>query len=300
MKRVLVTGASSFTGRYLVPKLVEQGHEVHGVARPGDANGLPAALAGVLHAELSDIHALQAALERVQPDWVVHLAAVSFVAHGNVRDIYETNLLGSRNLLQAIADVCPDISAVLMASSANIYGNRRTGALTEDVPPQPVNDYGISKLAMEHVAQLFASRIPITIVRPFNYTGVGQSTDFIIPKIVDHARRRASTINLGNIEVKREFSDVRGVAEAYVRLLGEPASAGGTFNVCSGEPHSLREVIGLVESLSGHRLDVAVDPSLVRPNEVRILFGDNSRLAATIGPVPMPPLSETLQWMLEA
>lgn len=300
MKRVLVTGANSFTGRYLVPKLVEHGHEVHGLARPGDSTACPEPMTSVHRAELGDGAALKSVLATVRPDWVVHLAAVSFVAHGNVRDIYETNLLGSRNLLQAIADTCPQISAVLIASSANIYGNRRSGALTEDVPPQPVNDYGISKLAMEHVAQLFADRMPIITVRPFNYTGVGQSINFIIPKIVDHARRRAPTIKLGNIDVRREFSDVRGVANTYLKLLGSSEAIGHTFNVCSGQPHSLREVIAMVEQLSDHVFEVEVDQALVRSNEVHTLYGDNARLVAAIGPLAMPPLTDTLKWMLEA
>lgn len=300
MKRVLVTGANGFTGRYLGSKLAGEGHQVHGLAKPGDRGDNPPAGVQIHQADLGDRKSLEEVVRAVRPDWLVHLAAISFVAHGDAADIYEANLIGSRNLLQAVADSELRPSAVLLASSANIYGNRRAGALTEDALPQPVNDYGISKLAMELVAKLFADRLPIIVARPFNYTGAGQSTDFIIPKIIDHARRRVPTIKLGNIDVHREFSDVRGVAEIYARLLGAPQAIGGTFNVCSGQPHSLREVITMVERLSNHAFEIEVDPALVRSNEVPVLYGDNSRLAAAIGTPAMPPLSDTLKWMLGA
>lgn len=276
MKRVLVTGAHGFTARYLVPRLVELGAEVHGLARPGVDDPSPEDL--VVHeADLTDLPALTEIVERTLPDTVIHLAGISFVAHSNVRDIYDSNLVGSRNLLQALVDANVQPNAILLASSANVYGNQRQGVLREDTPPQPVNDYGISKLAMEFVAQLFTDRMPIIIVRPFNYTGVGQSTDFVIPKIIDHIRRRAPTIQLGNLDVERDFSDVRGVVECYLRLLSLPDAIGNTFNVCSGKGRTLNEVIDLAQSLSGHSLEVRTDPALVRGNEVK------TSTATTIG-----------------
>ena len=166
--------------------------------------------------------------------------------------------------------------------------------LDESVPPAPHNDYGVTKVAAENIAALYRDRLPLIVTRPFNYTGVGQSTDFVIPKIVDHARRRAPSIELGNLEVERDFSDVRAIAETYLRLLNCPAAIGGTFNVCSGRHYSLQEVIALVEEISHHSMSVEVNPAFVRRNEVHSLYGDNSRLSQTIGPLPMPPLKETL------
>lgn len=299
MKRVLVTGAHGFTARYLVPRLVERRAEVHGTARPGVAGPSPDNLH--LHdVDLTDLHTLTRLVERVQPETVIHLAGISFVAHSNIRDIYDSNLVGSRNLLQALTDAKVQPGAVLLASSANVYGNQRQGILREDTPPQPVNDYGISKLAMEYVAQLFMDRLPIIVTRPFNYTGVGQSTDFVIPKIIDHVRRRAATIQLGNLDVERDFSDVRGVVDCYLRLLALPAAIGQTYNVCSGKGRTLNEVIELAQRLSGHSLQVETDPALVRGNEVKTLYGDNERLVAAIGDLEMPQLETTLKWMIEA
>ena len=300
MRRVLVTGAHGFTAQYLVPRLIERGAEVHGLSRPV-APGAPVPGSITVHeADLSDFDAVAGLVDSLRPDVVIHLAGISFVAHSNVREIYDANLVGSRNLLQALVDANVRPDAVLLASSANVYGNQRAGVLTEESPTQPVNDYGISKLAMELVARLFTDRLPIIIVRPFNYTGVGQSTDFVIPKIVDHIRRRAKTIQLGNLDVERDFSDVRGVVDCYMRLLASPDAIGGTFNVCSGRGSTLREVIELAQHLSGHTMTIETNASLVRGNEVKTLYGDNHRLTSTIGELGMPPLESTLQWMIEA
>ncbi|MFZ6649801.1 NAD-dependent epimerase/dehydratase family protein, partial [Undibacterium sp. TJN25] len=125
-----------------------------------------------------------------------------------------------------------------------------TGILAETEPAQPANDYGVSKLAMEHVARLWMDQLPITITRPFNYTGVGQADNFLLPKIISHYRRRAPLIELGNLDVARDFSDVRTVVQAYTRLL-QHAPAGQTFNVCSGQAHTLQQVLDIVADLAG-------------------------------------------------
>lgn len=300
MSRVLVTGAQGFTARHLVPRLLEQGDEVSGLFRPGgELDCLPDEVE-VHVADLVDQPAVQAVVERVRPETVIHLAGISYVAHSNVREIYDANLIGSRVLLQALADTAQRPSAVLLASSANVYGNQRGGKLNENSSLQPVNDYGISKLAMEHVAELFRDTLRMIVVRPFNYTGVGQSPEFLIPKIVDHAKRQASTIRLGNLDVERDFSDVRGVVDCYLRLLACPKAVGQTFNVCSGRAYTLRSILERVESLVGYSMLVETDETLIRDNEVRTLFGDNERLLDVIGPLGMPPLEATLQWMIEA
>ncbi|QIL01459.1 NAD-dependent epimerase/dehydratase family protein [Sphingomonas sinipercae] len=298
MKRILVTGVHGFTGQYLVPALRNRGFDVHGLLRPGTDTAAEGLVTHV--ADLTDVAELSRTVREVRPDAVIHLAGISFVAHSDPREIYDSNLIGSRNLLQAVSTEAAQCGAVILASSANVYGNQREGVLTEDTPPEPINEYGISKLAMELVAKLYMSRLPITIMRPFNYTGVGQSTDFVIPKIVDHARRRAPVIELGNLDVERDFSDVRSVVECYLRLLETPAARGRTLNICSGRGYTLRTVLDLVQELSGHRLQVRSNPDFVRKNEVKTLYGDNSRLLDLIGGLDMPPLASTLRWMIEA
>ena len=127
----------------------------------------------------------------------------------------------------------------------------------------------------------------------------GRIANFLLPKIVAHARERAPVIELGNLDVARDFSDVRTVAAAYAKLLTEPAAIGETYNICSGHAVSLQSVIEMVSELSGHPLQVTVNPALVRANEVRSLCGSASKLESVIGPLDAIPLRQTLNWMLQ-
>ena len=297
MSKILITGADGFTGRYLVDALLDRGHEIHAVVRDGI---LFAAKAGLVfhRCELDDAKGLIALLKQVVPQKVVHLAAIAFVAHDDVDEIYRVNLLGTRHLLQAV-EASGGVDAVLLASSANIYGNGHSGRIDEDASPNPANDYGVSKLAMEYLAKLYADRLPIIVSRPFNYTGVGQSTRFLIPKIVDHIRRRASVIELGNLDVDRDWLDVRTVVDAYVRLLENAQSIGRTLNISSGRAQSLRGLVALACSIADHAMEIRVNPAFVRKDEVRSLCGDKSALEAVIGPLVSRSMADTIRWMLE-
>jgi nucleoside-diphosphate-sugar epimerase len=293
-RRVLITGIEGFTGRYLKGELEAYGWRVFGLGADKGTSD-----ADYRRLDLADTQGMRAWIAEVQPDAVVHLAAIAFVGHGDAEAFYRVNLVGTRNLLAALADVAPSVGRVLLASSANIYGNAKDGALDEMSVPNPSNDYAVSKLAMEYLARLWFDRLPIVIVRPFNYTGVGQSESFLIPKIVAHFRRRAEGIELGNLDVWRDFSDVRALVEAYRRLL-DAGPSGMVVNVCSGRTHSLREVLGMAEAITGYHMPVRVNPAFVRANEVRTLRGDPTRLRGLIGAWDNPPFDETLQWMLNA
>jgi nucleoside-diphosphate-sugar epimerase len=291
--RVLLTGASGFTGRHAATALRCAGFTVYEwrQSTSGDDPYVEAV-------DLLDRAAVAAAVVRCRPDAVLHLAAISFVAHGDAASIYAVNIVGTRNLIEALATLdCPP-AHVLLASSANVYGEQE-GGLNEDAPLRPQNDYAVSKMAMEHMASLWASRLPITIVRPFNYTGVGQDVKFLLPKIVSHFRRRADVMELGNIDVWRDFSDVRYVVEAYVRLLGRDGT-GEVFNVCSGREHSIREIIEIMEDISNHRMAIEVNPAFVRSNEIKHLHGNPGRLERAVGALPTFALAETLAWMYQA
>lgn len=299
MSKVLITGADGFTGRYLAKELSNAGHEVHGLVHLP----MPEGVEGVaqLHvANLCDLPALSAVMQAVQPEKVAHLAAIAFVAHGDVSAIYNTNLVGTRNLLESLVLSKSPLSAVLLASSANIYGNSVEGVLDESTPAAPANDYAVSKLAMEYAAALYADRLPLIIARPFNYTGVGQSDSFLIPKIINHVRRKAPVIELGNLDVARDFSDVRNVVRVYHRLLQSPLAVSQAFNVCSGKAWSLNEVLAMVREISGHDFEVRVNPAFVRQNEVKTLLGSRTKLNEATGVMPEIELRDTLRWMLEA
>jgi len=277
----LVTGLNGFTGQYIKAELEANGHTVIG-----------------LSSDLTNFEAVTAEITRIQPEAVIHLAGIAFVGNANANAFYDVNLIGTRNLLDALAQNASNVQSVLLASSANIYGNRSEGILSEDAKPEPTNDYAVSKLAMEHMAHLWAERLPLFIVRPFNYTGVGQDEKFLIPKIVSHFREKKPVIELGNLEVWREFGDVRVVAEIYRKLL-EKCPVGETLNVCTGQTYSLREVVALCEKITGHSIEIQVNSKFVRANEVRILTGDNSRLKNVIGDCHSYNLEDTLRWMLQ-
>ncbi len=285
--RVLVTGCSGFTGHYIAERLASSGFEVFDPEADGRTFDLarPETLAPVI--------------EEARPDFVIHLAALSFVAHEDASGFYRVNTVGTTNLLDALLAGGRPLRRIIVASSANVYGNSVADPITETTPPAPVNHYAASKLAMEHLVATYADRLPLSVTRPFNYTGVGQARHFLIPKLVEHFAERRPVIELGNTDVVRDFSDVRAVAEAYARLL-TVASPPSVVNLCSGMGHSLRGILELLAQLSGHRIDVRVNPAFVRASEVHRLVGSRDRLRAALGELPYQDFAETLAWMLEA
>ncbi|MGZ3298698.1 MAG: GDP-mannose 4,6-dehydratase [Asticcacaulis sp.] len=295
----MITGVNGFAGRYLAPVLAEAGYELSGIVGHERAGTLPQDPPIELHtADLRQAAEVAGIVRDVAPTHIVHLAAISFVGHDDIAEIYDTNIVGTRNLLAAAASLPLTPQAVLLTSSANIYGNSTKGVLDEDEPPNPANDYAVSKIAMEYMARQFSGRLPITIARPFNYTGRGQAETFLVPKIVSHFKRRAARIELGNTDVSRDFSDVRTVVQYMHRLIETPSAAGAVFNICSGRPYSLQWIIDCCARITGHSLEVDAVPSLMRANEIKSLAGDPSRLHAAVDSLDIYSLEDTLAWML--
>lgn len=278
---VAITGAAGFTGQYLLREF-----RAHGID--------PVALT----ADLTDPDAVAREVEGAPIDCLIHLAGKAFAGARDWRGFYEVNLIGTMNLLEAVARYHPNCRCI-MASTAQVYGPSASGLVDEDANVCPSSPYAISKYAMERSTQFWADRLEILIVRPFNYTGVHQSVDYLIPKIVDHFRRRAPYIELGNIDVERDFGDVRAVARAY-RALSAAAGQRGIVNICTGRLHALREVISLAEQLTGHWVEVRVNEAFVRRNEVKRLGGCAQRLQSLLPEWQPIPLDETLAWMLSA
>jgi nucleoside-diphosphate-sugar epimerase len=286
MARVLVTGIQGFTGPYIERALRAAGHEVF------RTEPWP-------RFDLRQPATLTAALEASRPDYVVHLAGLSSVTHADAAELYAVNAVGTGNLLQAIAEAASGVRKVLLASSAHVYGNTEADPIDEDVPPAPVNHYACSQLSMEFTARTWFDRLPIVITRPFNYTGPGQTEAFLIPKLVAHYAGRRPVLELGNIDVERDFSDVRMLADAYVRLLGSDA-AGTVVNICSGVGRSLRSVLAELKAITGHEPELRVAQHLVRRAEVHRLVGSNARLRGMVGSCAFSDFAGTLRWMVEA
>lgn len=282
-----MTGRSGFTGHYVEAALKAAGYLVYDAENSG------------LTFDLTQAASVEAVLTQVRPDYVIHLAALSFVAHKDAAAFYAVNTVGTTNLLDGILSTGLKPRRVVIASSANVYGNATVEPITESTPPAPVNHYAASKVAMESMVRTYAERLSIVMTRPFNYTGVGQTASFLVPKMVAHFAERRPIIELGNLDVVRDFSDVRTVAQAYVRLL-EADVPGGVTNLCSGVGRSLRWILEQLSAISGQKLEIRVNPEFVRASEVHRLVGSSSTMEAALGPLPFRDFRDTLAWMLEA
>lgn len=292
--RVLITGRYGFTGRYAAQELSAAGWDVWGLG----SGPAPADDARYVQGDLTDPASMERAVAAAAPDAVLHLAGIAFVAHGSAEDFYRVNLLGTRNLLEALAITGHGQKSVILSSSANIYGNSERSPIDEATPARPVNDYAISKLATEHLATLFGDRLPVSVARPFNYTGRGQDSHFLVPKIVSYFADRKPVIELGNTEIARDFSDVRDVVRAY-RMLLDAAPTGEIVNICSGVPTSLDQILKLCSEITGHEIEVTVNPEFVRAQEVQSLCGDPARLNSLVNMGDRIPFADTLAWMLQ-
>ena len=282
--RVLVTGLGGFTGTYLTPLLEQRGYEIVRAAEP--------------EFDLLREDSIAALVQATQPEYIIHLAAISFVAHQDATAVYAVNTVGTTSLLSALERIAPRLRKVVLASTSQIYGNATDDPITESTPPAPISHYACSKLAMEFMARSFFDRLPILITRPFNYVGRGQAPQFLLPKLVDHFRRKASVIELGNLDVERDFLDVRSVADAYVRLLDSPLQS-QAVNIASGVGRSLTSILDDLTRITGHRPATAVNASLVRRNEIKRMVGSSERLLKTIGPLRYSDFESTLRWMLQ-
>lgn len=279
--RVGLTGASGFTGRHVEAAAAARGIQI-----------VPLSL------DLTDPASIDAAIRDTDFDRLIHLAAIAFVNGSDWRQFYGVNQIGSFALLEAVARHKPG-ARVLLASSAQVYGPGASGRISESAPVSPANHYAVSKYAMELGAQSWAGDLDITVVRPFNYTGVGQEARYLVPKIVEHFRDCRPRIELGNMQVERDFGDVRSVAEAYCGLILSDTRA-SPINICTGRGHTVRDIVSMLEQLTGHRIEVQVNPAFVRANDVPVLIGDNSRLQATLPDWSPRPLEETVRWMIQS
>ncbi|MFZ1866952.1 MAG: NAD-dependent epimerase/dehydratase family protein [Steroidobacteraceae bacterium] len=293
MKRVLITGYNGFTGHHMATRLRQPDAEVFGLVNGSTAG--PAEF----HGDLTDIDETRRIVAAVRPTHVIHLAAISYIPHGDAKAFYDVNVFGTLNILEALKHLGHTPQRVLIVSSAQVYGTPAIETIDEAVCPRPVNHYGNSKLAMENMTRTWMDRFPIVIARPFNYIGPGQDeTRFLIPKIIGHLKRRAPILELGNLNVARDFSDVLDVVEAYARLLDSPAAVGQTVNVCSGTAQPLRSVLALAFEIAGFAPEIRVNQTLVRSNELPKLTGSCALLEALTGFKPSIPIADTLRRML--
>ncbi len=312
---VLVTGAGGFVGRWLLPRLLADGHDLVGTRLPGEAppGFLPEPdrrRVRWIPLDLRDTASVRAAVsERL--DAVVHLAAFASGAEAR-RDpgaAWEVNAAGTARLADALGALRLAGRAdplLLLVSTAEVYGCASEPRLrTEDDPPAPCSPYAASKLGAEIAAEEVARRtgLRVVVARAFPHTGPGQSDRYVVPafarRLKAAKRIGAPVVKTGNLEPVRDFLDVRDVADAYARLLRD-GIPGTVYNIARGEGRSLREIFLRLAELIGVKAIPEVDPQLTRPSDIAHLVGDAGRLRAATGWTPQIPLDQTLQDLVNA
>lgn len=297
-RTVLVTGASGFVGSHLLPRLAsEPDTRIEAWTRDVYPDSPPARWTVL---EMSDRAAVTAAVASAPPDVVYHLAGAAHVGQsfGSVATTLEVNTLGTAVLLDALRAHAPR-ARVLVVSSSTVY-RQSTEPLDEDAPIGPASPYGLSKLAAERLA-LRAWQddgIETVIARAFNHVGPRQSPAFFASsfarQIVEIERGlRPPVMRVGNLESRRDLTDVRDVVRAY-ELLVERGASGGIYNVCSGRAHAIGDLLRMLVSRANARVDVEVDPSLLRPNDNPVVLGRFDRLQRETGWSPSISIEDTM------
>lgn len=296
IRRLYVTGASGFVGHHLAQVVAEGGFgecEFHPLPHGVDVR---------------DAEGLRASLAEARPDWVIHLAAQSFVpdSFANPRETFDINLFGTLNLLQALR-ATGFVGRLLYVSSGDVYGAVPESALpvSESQEPAPRNPYAVSKLSAEHLCRQwhFSEGLDVVIARPFNHIGPGQTTRFVVSGLASQVARIAAGIQppsmvVGDIDVSRDFSDVRDVVRAYAALL-RLGKAGLTYNVSSGREVTVRSILHRLCQLAGVEPAIETDQTRFRPNEQRRMMASCDRLRRDTGWESRVPLETSLGQILD-
>ncbi len=293
--RALITGINGFVGRHLETELRTRGWKVFGMSPE------PPYSDTVRKGDLLDTPLLTLLVNELRPDVVFHLAGISSVklSWDKPELTMQVNRDGTDSLYRALASIKSPVM-VMLASSAEVYGIPKRVPLTELDSPHPMNPYADSKLAAEKVANNFPT-VHTFVTRSFPIIGPGQRPGFIIPdvaqQIVAIERKQATELLIGNTEAQRDFTDVRDVINAYI-LLAERGKPGQTYNVCSNVAYKVSEVVDMLVSKSSSKIAVRKDPSRMRPSDIPILQGDNTKLQRATGWVPRIPLGQTIDDVL--
>ena len=291
MEKVLITGIDSFTGKHLARYLEDSDFDIHGTSLFHKSHKK-------YLCDITKTEEIKIVLKDVKPDYIIHLSAIASPAYGNHEEFYKVNTIGAINILDSLLELNQNPSKVILVSSATVYGNQNLEILDESLCPNPSNHYALSKYAMESLAKTYFDKLNIMITRPFNYTGVGQTENFLIPKIVQHFKEKKSQIELGNLEVSREFNDISFVCEVYKRLLKSDATS-QIVNIASNRGVKLLDIIKLMNEIASYEIKVVVNPAFVRKGEIKSLTGSTDKLFDLVGQIEQQTLRNTLLDMYE-
>ncbi|MCD8484959.1 GDP-mannose 4,6-dehydratase [Candidatus Woesebacteria bacterium] len=306
---VLVTGADGFVGSHLVEYLQSAGYTDIFATTYAESEWLSAHLPAdhIFAGDLTDSDHVFAMVQKIKPDWVIHLASLSFVgdSFSKTQFVMDTNTHIQYVMLEAVRQHAPG-ARFLSIGSATCYGPAAVDLdpehISEDYPFAPNNPYAVSKLTQEHLAQMYHLTYDLDVVRvrPFNQIGPRQAEDFVVPafakQIAAIEAGQQDALRVGNLEAVRDFTDVRDAVRAYERLMLEGVR-GEVYNLGSGQGVKIQTILDTLRKLSEADILVQPDESRMRPADIPIFVADARKLHA-LGWQPSIPLEETLRDVL--
>lgn len=307
-QRILLTGGTGFVGGYLAPAVAAAwpGAEHILLRRPGEKvvrEGWR-----VVDAEVVDSAAIGAVVADFKPDLVLHLAAQAAIGAGAemAEATWRVNFGGTLEIAHACQRACPT-TTFFFVSSSEVYGwSFRDGVASEDTPLRPMNAYARAKAAAESMLPDVLPQARLFVARPFNHTGPGQDVRFVLPSLARQiaemeAGERPPRLELGNVEAKRDFLDVRDVCAAYVAMLQKPAAPGEpqVFNVASGASYRIGDLVEKFRAHARRPFEIVVDPKRLRPSDIPMAVGSAARLEAATGWKPTIDIDDIVESLLE-
>lgn len=306
MPKALITGINGFVGTHLNNYLNEKGVEVFGTLKPGKTSVSDSHLKAV---DILNFEGINNYIEEVEPDYIYHLAALVSPSESfkNPQETITNNIGGQVNILQALKELKLLQTKILIVSSAEVYGaiEKKFLPTNEDAPLRPRSPYAVTKIAQDFLGlQYFLSqKIKCIRVRPFNHIGPYQAPHFAVPSFAKQIAeiekgKKEPVLRVGNLEARRDFTDVRDVVRAY-GLLMEKGEIGEVYNIGFGKSHKIEDVLNHLLSLSDQKIIVEKDPSLVRPADIPELLCDYSKLNKATGWRPEITLATSLKDTLD-
>jgi len=309
-KKALITGIAGFVGSHLAELLLSKGFEVYGLCRPRSRTDHIVSIINKLHLEDADIldsHSLYGTISRIKPDYIFHLAAQSFVPTSWVSPsvTLEVNIIGSANLFEAARQAKID-SVIQIACSSEEYGlvHPDETPIKETNPLRPQSPYGVSKVAMDYLGYQYFCSYGMKIIRTrgFNHTGPRRGETFVTSNFAKQIAmiekgKQEPVIKVGNLEAQRDWTDVRDMVKGYL-LSVEKCDAGDVYNICTGNGVVVQDMLNILLGMSKAKVKIVQDPSRMRPSEVPILVGDNSKFVAKTGWKPEIPFEKTMEDLL--
>jgi GDP-4-dehydro-6-deoxy-D-mannose reductase len=289
-RAIVITGATGFVGTHLTNRLRREATSppIEGWSRQ--------------NVDLMNPALVGAAIERIRPSEIYHLAGASHLGDSWTRptEPLETHVRGTHHLLEAVRRYVPDCRVVVVSSGMVYKAHAEAdGLIDEDAPIGPASPYALSKVAEEQVAFHAAIHdgLQVIVARPFNHTGPGQSPRFAPPdfarQIAEIERGATPIMSIGNLETRRDFTDVRDVVNAYVAMMARGV-VGRAYNVCSGVATPVREILDELLSMSRVAVRLETDATRLRPHDIPYMAGSAARLTADTGWVPQISLRQTL------